>query len=176
MCTVEGNRCFVKEGAFAAVQGYAVSGLRIIQLTFEGQQNCQYGIHFNNQAANEVKDVTIQVIHGECRPTVAAIYIRGSQGSMASIDDVNFQINPVLPGTVLIEAANGGGANTLIISRITFMRGQDVFKSEAGWFWEFDNCYDGANLFTQARWSGTIPKGQSSYNNGSEKVTVKKTN
>lgn len=169
---VEGCRVFNLDGAFAAYQVYACSGVIIRQCTSEGG-NPQYAIHNNNQAANEIKSITIETIHCESYPTVAVIYSRGGGGFQTIIRDLNLQLfgsNPI--DVIVAEEATSG--HTVIVSNITWLTTPCRFKSIGNTFWEFDNCYDGANLFTQARWNGTIAKGQSSYNDGSQKLTVKK--
>lgn len=169
---VQNNRVFNKDGAFAAFWVYACSGVLLDGNTSEGG-NPKHAFWLNSQAANEIKAFTVTRSHIESRPTVSAFYVRISGGGQVIIKDVNFQIFEANPVT-MIEAVNAGGANTIIASNITYIRTQDVFKSEPGFFWEFDNCANGAELLSQAKWTGTIPNGQSTYNNGTSKLTVKR--
>jgi hypothetical protein len=67
-----------------------------------------------------------------------------------------------------------GSGNTVKVNDLRWLLNDSKFQSTGQNFWRFDECYDGANMFTTARWVGTIPNGVSTYNNGTSLLTVKR--
>lgn len=174
--TVRQVRAFVYDGSTAIVYSEACSGHKYELITGEGGY-AQYGIYWNYNGANEVKNgPEINLCHWEgtvaSQFSVAFIYIRQGGGSRTVINQTNHQLagNTRSP---LIWVQGEGSANVVEVNNLSWLINDSKFQSTGQNFWKFRECYDGANLFTQARWVGPIPKGQSVYNNGSSELVAR---
>lgn len=174
---VSNVRAFVRDGMKAIIWSRACSGHKYELITGEGGYS-SYGIYWDYNGANEVKNgPEINLCHWEGKVaaqfSTAFIYIRQGGGSQTVIRQTNHQL---FEGTrsPLIYVQGEGGGNTVFVENLSWLISDSKFQSGGQNFWDFKNCYDGANLFSQSRWVGTIPNGQSVYNNGTSVITVKR--
>ncbi len=170
-------RAFVYDASKAIVYSEACSGHKYELITGEGGY-AEYGIYWNYNGANEVKNGPyISLCHWEgttsAQFSIAFIYIRQGGGSTTVIDGTNHQLfaNTRSP---LIWVQGEGSGNTVKVNDLRWLLNDSKFQSTGQNFWRFDECYDGANLLSQSRWIGTIPNGVSTYNNGTSLLTVKR--
>lgn len=174
---VSNVRAFVADGSTAIVYSKACSGHSYELITGEGGYS-SFGIYWDYNGANEVKNGPyIKLCHWEgtveAQFSQAFIYIRQGGGSTTVIDGTNHQLfaNTRSP---LIWVQGEGSGNTVKVNDLRWLLNDSKFQSTGQNFWRFDECYDGANLLSQARWVGTIPNGVSTYNNGTSLLTVKR--
>ncbi len=174
---VRNVRAFVTDNSIAIVYSKACSGHEYSLITGEGGY-AQYGIYWDYNGANEVKNgPKISLCHWEGQNTaqfsVAFIYTRQGGGSITYIDQTNHQIATATRSPLVWVQGEGSG-NTVVLTGLRWLISDSKFQSTGQNFWKFTDCYDGANLFTANRWVGTIPNGQSTYNNGTSELTVKR--
>jgi hypothetical protein len=170
-------RAFVYDGSTAIISSDACSGHTYELITGEGGY-AQYGIYWNYNGANEVKNGPyIKLCHWEgtveAQFSVAFIYIRQGGGSTTVIEGTNHQLFAATRSPLIWVQGEGSG-NTVKVNDLRWLLNDSKFQSTGQNFWRFDECYDGANMFTTARWVGTIPNGVSTYNNGTSLLTVKR--
>lgn len=173
---VSNVRAFVKDGMIAIVYSKACSGHKYELITGEGGY-AQYGIYWDYNGANEVKNgPEINLCHFEGQNTsqfsTAFIYIRQGGGSRTVINQTNHQIATATRSPLIWVQGEGGG-NCVQVNNLSWLINDSKFQSTGQNFWRFFECYDGANLFTQNRWVGAIPKGISTYNNGSSELVAR---
>lgn len=175
--TVRNVRAFVYDGSTAIVWSKACSGMKFEHITGEGGY-AKYAIMWDYNGANEVKNgPEINLGHYEGQNTAqfsdAFIYIRQGGGSTTIINQTNHQIATATRSPLIWVQGEGSG-NTVKVNDLRWLLNDSKFQSTGQNFWRFDECYDGANLLSQARWVGTIPNGVSTYNNGTSLLTVKR--
>jgi hypothetical protein len=170
-------RAFVYDGMEAIIYSEACSGHTYELITGEGGY-AQYGIYWNYNGANEVKNGPyIKLCHWEgtveAQFSVAFIYIRQGGGSTTVIEGTNHQLFAATRSPLIWVQGEGSG-NTVKVNDLRWLLNDSKFQSTGQNFWIFNDCYDGGNLLSQTRWIGTIPNGVSTYNNGTSLITVKR--